>query len=482
VHEPAPAVAGDLGLAGPRLQDVMTRALAKEPEERYPTAAHLADDLADILTAGTRQRAVAPDERELEEVGAARRLIKDGQLEESHRRLREVARRNPDLLEARRALRTVGREMIRRQRVSEPETEDFPELEATFQAALTRRTPETEVLQPTVVVETGGAALPAATGGRVWLVAGGIAIVATVAAGLLLLRSRAPGPTKIAVHSAPSGAAVLADGRDTGVVTDGEVTLPRDAKQVVLAFRKSGYREETRTIALPVPPGHSVAVTLSPATVSPAVVSATVALAVASDPAGATVSLDGRRVPGVTPLELRLDPEVEHVVSLSLEGHRTQEARLSPGRFPTELKASLESPGPLGQVVLSSSYPVDVIWRGRVMAKAQASSRFALPVGRQVVTVTAPAYFLRTTLNLDVRVSGETTAEAPRLGRLNIRASPDNCQVFIDGVFVDYPPIVDKAVAAGSHKVTFKWPDGVRKEETVQMMAGAPAYVTGRRD
>jgi hypothetical protein len=259
-------------------------------------------------------------------------------------------------------------------------------------------------------------------------------------------------------------------------VTDGELTLPPESKQVVLTFRKAGYRDEARTVALPHADG-PIEATLGASTVS-----AVLALAVTSEPLGATVSLDGVRAPGTTPIALRLDPMVEHVVGLSLEGHRPQEVRLSPGRFPTELKVSLEPSGPTGLVVLSSTYPVDVVWRGKVLARAQSSARMALPPGRQTLTVTAPAQFLRTNLNVEVRATGETAAEAPRLGRLSIRANPDNCQVFIDGGFVDYPPIIDKPVAAGSHTVAFKWPDGAHREEPVQIAAGAPAFVTGRKD
>ena len=55
-------------------------------------------------------------------------------------------------------------------------------------------------------------------------------------------------------------------------------------------------------------------------------------------------------------------------------------------------------------------------------------------------------------------------------------------QVFIDGDFVEYPPILDRAIAAGEHRVAFKWPDGARREESVQVARGAPAYVMGRKD
>ena len=47
VHEePAPPVPVGSGVAGPRLQEVVSRALAKERDERYPTPPRLADDLA----------------------------------------------------------------------------------------------------------------------------------------------------------------------------------------------------------------------------------------------------------------------------------------------------------------------------------------------------------------------------------------------------------------------------------------------------
>ena len=54
--------------------------------------------------------------------------------------------------------------------------------------------------------------------------------------------------------------------------------------------------------------------------------------------------------------------------------------------------------------------------------------------------------------------------------------------MFIDGAFVDYPPILDRPVAAGAHTVAFKWPDGVKREAQAEVEAGSPAYVMGRKD
>ncbi|PYQ24889.1 MAG: hypothetical protein DMF81_04180 [Acidobacteria bacterium] len=72
--------------------------------------------------------------------------------------------------------------------------------------------------------------------------------------------------------------------------------------------------------------------------------------------------------------------------------------------------------------------------------------------------------------------------EAPQLGRISIRANPDNCQVLVDGAFLDYPPILDKPLSVGRHEIEFRWPDGGRRQETVEVTRGAPAYVTGRKE
>jgi hypothetical protein len=90
--------------------------------------------------------------------------------------------------------------------------------------------------------------------------------------------------------------------------------------------------------------------------------------------------------------------------------------------------------------------------------------------------------FLRSTLTVEVKGGGDSTVEAPGLGKLSIKANPDNCRIFIDGTFVDFPPILEKRVAAGTHTVSFRWEDGARSEEGVAVSPGGIAFVTGRRD
>jgi predicted Ser/Thr protein kinase len=363
VHDPPAPLEGDLGACGPEVQAVLARALAKAPEARQPGAARLADELSHALAAHVRARAeVAPDA--LETVNMSRRLLKEGRVEESLQRLREVAEKNPESLEARRALRVASREMTRRQRPPDAAADDFPELDVTFQAQgpPTRRGPETRV-QPTVLLP----ATQSRSAGRDILRVGAVLLGLALVAGVVLLARRppasAPAPEPAAVRRAP--------------------------------------------LAVPSPEPSAVAVAAAAASPEPA--------------------------------------------------------------------------GPQGRVAIVSSYPVDVVWNGKVVGRG-ASPQVSLPVGRQVLTLVAPPYFLRSNVAVNVKAEGVAGVETPRLGKINIKASPDNCEVSIDGAFVDYPPILDKAVAVGPHTVAFKWPDGVRREERAEVEAGSPAYVMGRKD
>jgi hypothetical protein len=363
-----------------------------------------------------------------------------------------------------------------------PDADDeFPELEATFQAAPTRLSPETATVEQPTELRLPATALapqPRHTPWRAVAAAGAILVVAAAAA--LMLRgtgsqsrpAAASGEVRVPVRSKPPGAAVLIDGQETGVTTDGELALPASRRgQALLTFRQAGYRDETRTVSLPLPAGEAVSVTLG---LAPSLVR------VVSDPPGATLALDGRKLDGVTPLDVSIDPALEHRFVLSMDAQKTQELRIPAGKLSKDVRVTMEPAGPLGAVIVSSSYPLDVMWKGRLLAKGQSSPRVSLPEGKQSLTLVSNALFLRATVSVDVK--GESSIQAPAVGRINIKANPDTCEVFIDGVSAGYPPILDKSVAAGNHVVLFKWPDGSRHQEAADVPPGRPAYVMGRKD
>jgi predicted Ser/Thr protein kinase len=479
-----PAVAG----TAPELQAILDRALAKDPDARYASAARMAEEMAEAATR-LRGPAGAPPPDVLEAVNVARRLVKEGKVDDALHRLQDVTQRHPRSIEARRALRTAARERERRLKPREPEALDFPELDATYQGSPTQRTAET-ALQPNASVPAtvllGSAPAPATaappSSARTLLLTAAAALLVVVVAGVVLLTRKPPVAPPMIVHvrSEPAGAQVLLDGQDTGVVTDGDVTLPAGASgTVTLTLRKPAYREATRVLRLPVGGDVRFLMEALPAVVTP---TAAVALPVVTDPAGASVTVDGEPVKGTTPLTVSVDPGREHRVAVRLDGHAPQEVRVAAGAA-GPVRLSLDPLGPAGRLAISAAYPIEVLWRGKVLSQGQPSPEVSLPAGRHALTLLAPTYFLRQNVTVDVpRPPAVASLAAPGLGKINIRANPDNCQVFIDGDFVEYPPILDRAIAAGEHRVAFKWPDGVRREESVSVVRGAPAYVMGRKD
>src|SRR6185436_4464778 len=301
-----PTVAG----AAPELQAVLDRALAKDAETRYPSAARMAEEIAEVALR-LRGPAAAPPPDVLEAVNVARRPVKEGKVDDALHRLQDVTQRHPRSIEARRALRTAARERERRLKPREPEAQDFPELDATVQGSPTRRTADT-VLQPgeavpaTVFLGSGPAApglAPAAPSStRTLLLVAAAALLVVVVAGVVLLTRPPAPPPVVAVHvrSEPAGAQILLDGQDTGVVTDGDVTVPaRAAGTVTFTLRKAEYRDATRVLRLPLD-GNELRFVME--AVPPLAAVTMVALPVVTEPPGASVTVDGQAVKGATPL------------------------------------------------------------------------------------------------------------------------------------------------------------------------------------
>jgi predicted Ser/Thr protein kinase len=446
-EEPKPLDLSGLGELAPQLQEVLAKALAKDAEARYAGAGAFGQALSALALAAQKAPGAAASAT-AEALVTARSALRDGHVEEAVARLRGLVAEHPDSVDARRALRAAQREQKSRQEPRAPGSDGYPELEATFQAARTRHADPggdqatldgraaTE-LAPTVVGGHAQAPSPVALetgmGPRGWLLALG-GLVAVIALAWAVLWRAAPPLTTGAAPAASPAAAALAP-----------ATTEAKAAPAALATAVHVLR------------AHSL-------------------------PPGATVALDGGAAQGVTPLDLSFDPASEHRISFSLAGYAAQEVRTRPGAAPSTLEVTLEKLVPPGSVAVASAYELDVVWRGRTLARAEASPRVQLTGGRQVLTLVAAAVFLKTDVSVDVPPGGEVGIEAPGLGKLNVRATPDNCEVFVGDVFVDYPPILDRPVAAGRHNVSFRWPDGARSQQAVEVKAGAPAFVIGRKE
>jgi serine/threonine protein kinase len=477
VHDPPPPIEGDFGYISERLQGIVEKSLAKDPALRFPTAAALADELTATLTEYQKAEGSGVLPRDAaDELSGVRKLIRVGDPHEAERRLEQLLERFPNSADVKRAKRLAQREVDRHRAGSDTE-EEFPELGGTVLATPTRLVHDT-------ATKTAGSASGAhsPTSRRAFTIGLGVTSVVLLAVlvggGALLFLRRGSAETRIAIVSSPPGAMVLVDGRDTGVVTDGALVLPAEpAREIELTFRRPGMRDESRRLRIPASEGATVSVAFSP--VAPIVTQARVS--VTSEPPGAVVNMDGSPS-GKTPTQLVLDPAREHEATITSEGFVPQRVHIGPGPTPAAIAVRLEPSGPPATVLVSSSFPVDVSWRGRMLARGQIAPTVTIPAGRQPLTVSSPGVFLRREVVVDVAAGGRAQVVMPGLGRLSVRALPDNCAVYLDGAFLDHPPVFDKAVAAGSHIVSYRWPDGTRVEETVDVVEGKSAFSTGRKE
>ncbi len=382
VHEDAPPLGTPLGAAGGKLQAIVSRALARTPEARFENASRMADALTEALAVHLQANPPGVTPEDLEDVAAARRLIRDGSRSEAERQLEAILERRPGCLEARRSLRPLKRAASRP--AASAEDEAFLELDATFQSPPTQQQPSTrvEASPPTVQYERPAARVSAAGGNRGLLIGAAGALLVAAIAGMLLLRA-----------------------------------------------------ETSRPVA---PPASLAAEPERPAQLAP-------------PPPPPSLRSTKPAAPVSKPVHPESVPETEPLAAL-------------------------------GTVSVHSSYPVDVLWKGRTLAKAELTPSVAIPSGRQTLSLLSDTYFLRRSVSVDLTAGGTATIDIPPPGRISIRATPDNCEISLDGTFLDYPPILDRAVASGNRSVGFKWPDGTKRDQTVEVEPGRLAYVTGRKD
>jgi len=445
VQDPTPPLDVDLGPQGDALKAIVEKALAKDREQRYPTALALASDLEKVLEALLSGGFALPGPGDVEAVSVARGLLRANRADDAVSRLEAVVARRPGYLDARRLLRAARRTAAAAHEPPATDGDTFPELDATFKASATQRTHHTLVEK--APPETATSARPRASRAPLLAAVGVAVVLALAVTGFLLLRSApAESPTPAAEPSA-AGAAPEA------------VVSPAAGKSTPVPAASSAPKAPAAVRSVPT----------------------RARVAIETEPGGALVSVDGE-ARGAAPQALDLDTGTAHVVSVSQEGFETKEVSVEKGRIPANLKVTLKPLPPPGTVTLLSGYPIDVQWRGRTLAKGETAAKVSLPAGRQTLTLISAQNFLRRETTVDVVSGGVAAVEAPGLGRINIKANPDNCEVLINGAFVDYPPILDRSIVEGTHTVSFRWPDGMRRDETVEVRRGGVAYVMGRRN
>jgi hypothetical protein len=331
-------------------------------------------------------------------------------------------------------------------------------------------------------------AVPASRGGGLGWLWAAILALAVVGGGAwfvtqeLFKESEAPAVVEetltLAILVAPEGvegAEIWVEGSDTGLRTpetvqleglrgqNQRVELRRDGEvlaSTALTLDPATPRQWSPELVVAAPSGGAAAATPTPEPSPLSVVEERVR--VVSTPAGAVVRLDGERM-GTTPVEFGILLQERYTLRVELEGYKAQGMPLvwddltAAQREGGELAFRLEPEIPPGFVVVNAGYPVTIAAGGRRHGP-DARHRLALPPGTYEVTVSAPEVFLQQSRQVQVSSDGEATLTVPATVATTITAVPGNCRVSIDGRFVDFTPLIDVPIAAGTHEFLFEWP------------------------
>ena len=499
-ENPAPIVKKNPDLPM-EVQDVLDRAMAKDPADRYATAGKMAHELEKILTVyrKTLPRTTQAVQKSLDELES---LQRDAKWKELVSKARAMVDKYPQLDEARRyvrrALRELHEEEASRQQTAEDRTRHLKEIQHELTELYGANAPTlsggsemTELVtdSPTrTPSDTGPSETPAsepqsdaavrALAAPIWAL---VMVILLGLAGVLywLFLREPPGPQpvahSVALHSEPPGAAVLLDGKTTGLTTTEEgielLVSGVTEESHVVELRLDGYEPASAELVLGDTPPGPMEFILTPTTR---------VLELSSVPEGAEVRLDGEAVDGVTPLRLEISDD-DHQIVLSKAEYRSRTIEMAAGQ-PLPKEPFLLTPlGRPGTFVVEAPYPVAIHRGERVAAPASTSASTTLRPGRYTLRLVAPDVFLSRSVEVTIDEGATTVHRAPALGKVNVRANPGNCSVSIDGMPAGAPPFMNRDIVTGRHEFRFVWPGDVQDVQSVTVEAGKPTYVIGQR-
>jgi predicted Ser/Thr protein kinase len=172
---------------------------------------------------------------------------------------------------------------------------------------------------------------------------------------------------------------------------------------------------------------------------------------IVSDPAGATVSVDGTDLPTPAPVDVPLAAIQKGQVVLRKPDFDAVTVRLGRADEGAASKTVRLSRTPRVGVTLTGPFPFEVI-DGRTARPTADRHEFQV-AGRRTLVLRAPAYFLNTRWDVDPKAGPEQSFAVPELGTLSVRgAAFEACTVSIDGQSIGRPPI-SRRLVAGPHEV-----------------------------
>jgi len=205
-------------------------------------------------------------------------------------------------------------------------------------------------------------------------------------------------------------------------------------------------------------------------------------LKIDSKPARAQVFMDDKLL-GRTPMTVPdYDACAPHAFTLRKENYKDFLSSSDGTKTWKEIAETLgsatlsEIPPGFAKFETLPSYPIEVHVDKKPVPLVDGKVR--LPEGTHTLTLRSAEVRFSSTLK-KVEIAGSRTTSLkiawPGLGSLTIQAEPSNCKIYVDGEFLDYPPINGHSIVAGEHEIMMV-PDndaGPTQKKTVVIEAGA---------
>jgi hypothetical protein len=293
---------------------------------------------------------------------------------------------------------------------------------------------------------------------------------ATLAVGRIMSPAAAPESLgTLSVQTNPAGATVVIDGQQRGMTP---INLQLKPGRHVVELVTDG---DVRSIPVTITAGGQVSQFIE----IPRAASALGELQIRTEPAGATVTVDGR-VLGKSPLTAEgLTPGPHSVTVENDLGPVTQRVTIEAGTT-ASLVVPMTTPknAPVsGWIAVNAPVDVQLFENQRLLGSSQ-TDRIMVPVGRHDIEVVNEAlgYRASKTVNVNPGQTANIKIDLPK-APMALNAVPW-AEAFVDGERVGETPIGSVQVSIGPHEVVFRHPElGERRVVTTVTLA-APAKVS----
>lgn len=276
--------------------------------------------------------------------------------------------------------------------------------------------------------------------------------------------------TPLVINSTPPGADVIINGQKVGVTPYG-IAEPKDLS---ITLKLEGYKEHVLSLSKDSWPVALPAEKLEEEVVVSDNSGRTIT--VLSVPPGATVLFDGQDF-GVAPTRFTVPPDSKpHQLELRLQGYAVLKQTIDQST-PDKLNVQMQVAAAPGYIKYVGQIPVTIFVDG----KAERGNSIEAEPGTHTVSIRSRGgAFISKRQDVEVKSGDTSIISQPAMGTLSVRANPSNCKIFIDGEFIDFPPITNLPVQSGTHAVTFNWEKlGKKTTKSVVISAGQSETVMG---